>query len=492
MTSVLDEARGGAAFEDLMLPERGDHEAGLGVVASVARAPPPAQMLGVALALHAAAATAAADSPMTRLHELPSQRYAAYLDASEKHTLALGAKSLRECHAAGRVPSLGTVTVPRHLQGGDAFAARLGSVVLQGGRFKLRVPAGGLPQASVRQELEEVPYNAGALASAGAGVWAVASPSRFRVEVGEPSVEPFGGRFYPLLVSRLLPNLVDGQMVEALPSSVQRPLLSCKLDAIMREASGPGSAAHSLITRGVAIEPSLATAPGDQLFGGGGDVYISSVTNPSTSDMVSSRDLAEVLELLARQGLTPQLRSRLAGFKSTLRSALNGVMLNRAKYTSFSRHYTAYRVLKKIAERLNPLLRPGDTFVDFACGQNSFGGLLRDPLTQQTLQLVRRERSRDAARRARRGSQPPVRPPKQDGDRLREARAVHAPTAARAHHARDELPARGVRACAPRRPALPRLRLLRARLSLSQLDPRKERGARRVHLPSQAGCAWAV
>ncbi|KOO30015.1 edm2-like protein1 [Chrysochromulina tobinii] len=171
-------------------------------------------------------------------------------------------------------------------------------------------------------------------------------------------------------------------------SATDRPLLSCKLDAIMREASGPGSAAHSLITRGVAIEPSLATAPGDQLFGGGGDVYISSVTNPSTSDMVSSRDLAEVLELLARQGLTPQLRSRLAGFKSTLRSALNGVMLNRAKYTSFSRHYTAYRVLKKIAERLNPLLRPGDTFVDFACGQNSFGGLLRDPLTQQTLPTV--------------------------------------------------------------------------------------------------------
>jgi hypothetical protein len=59
---------------------------------------------------------------------------------------------------------------------------------------------------------------------------------------------------------------------------------------------------------------------------------------------------AEVLELLARQGLTPQLRSRLAGFKSKLRSALNGVMLNRAKYTSFSRHYTAYRVLKKIAD----------------------------------------------------------------------------------------------------------------------------------------------
>ena len=388
MTSVLDEARGGAAFEDLMLPERGDYEAGLGVVASVARPPPPAKMLGVALALHAAAATAAADSPMTRLHELPSQRFAAYLDASEKHTLALGAKSLRECHAAGRVPSLGTVTVPRHLQGGDASAARLGSVVLQGGRFKLRVPAGGLPQASVRQELEEVPYNTGALASAGAGVWAVASPSRTRVEVGEPSAEPFGGRFYPLLVSRLLPNLVDGQMVEALPSSVQHPLLSCKLDAIMREASGPGSAAHCLITRGVAIEPSLVTAPGDPLFGGGGDVYISSVTNPSTSDMVSSRDLAEVLELLARQGLTPQLRSRLAGFKSTLRSALNGVMLNRAKYTSFSRHYTAYRVLKKIAERLNPLLRPGDTFVDFACGQNSFGGLLRDPLTQQTLPTV--------------------------------------------------------------------------------------------------------
>ena len=70
------------------------------------------------------------------------------------------------------------------------------------------------------------------------------------------------------------------------------------------------------------------------------------------------------------------------------RSLLNALAINRVKFTSFSRHYTSASVLREIARRVQPLLRPGDTFVDFACGQNSFAALLTDPATQQPLKSV--------------------------------------------------------------------------------------------------------
>ena len=56
-------------------------------------------------------------------------------------------------------------------------------------------------------------------------------------------------------------------------------------------------------------------------------------------------------------GVTPELRKRFADMKSSMRSALNGIELNRAKYTSFSRHYTSARVLREIANVLQPLLQ---------------------------------------------------------------------------------------------------------------------------------------
>ena len=115
---------------------------------------------------------------------------------------------------------------------------------------------------------------------------------------------------------------------------------------------------------------------------------------------------------------------------SDMRFVLNGMTLNRQKYTTFSRHFTSPRVLKVIADACGarptrpshpplphahtPLhsharaprahyaecalqviadalqghLRPGDTFVDFACGLNTFAPLLRDPGTRQPLRSV--------------------------------------------------------------------------------------------------------
>ena len=78
---------------------------------------------------------------------------------------------------------------------------------------------------------------------------------------------------------------------------------------------------------------------------------------------------------------TAELASRFRKLRSELRTSLNGLALNRAKFTSFSRHFTSAKVLQCIASKLQPLLHAGDTFVDFACGQNSFGALLRDPAT---------------------------------------------------------------------------------------------------------------
>ena len=82
---------------------------------------------------------------------------------------------------------------------------------------------------------------------------------------------------------------------------------------------------------------------------------------------------------------TDQKRRKLHSDK---RFCLNGMFLNRFKYTTYSRHFTTHRVLKTIAGALQPHLRTGDTFVDFACGLNTFAPLLKDPGTGEQLNAV--------------------------------------------------------------------------------------------------------
>jgi len=84
----------------------------------------------------------------------------------------------------------------------------------------------------------------------------------------------------------------------------------------------------------------------------------------------------------------PMTNPKCKKIAASCRSVLNGMAINRAKYTTYSRHYTSHEVLRKIAAYVQPLLQAGDTFVDFSCGYNSFAPLLRNPLTGTPLPSV--------------------------------------------------------------------------------------------------------
>ena len=72
--------------------------------------------------------------------------------------------------------------------------------------------------------------------------------------------------------------------------------------------------------------------------------------------------------------LTAEEQRRITSLKSQQRSVLNGLMVNRAKYTTYSRHFTSARVLREIAARLQERLLPGDTFVDCGSGLGRLSG----------------------------------------------------------------------------------------------------------------------
>lgn len=55
---------------------------------------------------------------------------------------------------------------------------------------------------------------------------------------------------------------------------------------------------------------------------------------------------------------------------------VNGLLVHREKYTTFSRHFTMHDVLIKISNLLQPFLHSDDFFVDFSCGKNTFANLL--------------------------------------------------------------------------------------------------------------------
>ena len=123
--------------------------------------------------------------------------------------------------------------------------------------------------------------------------------------------------------------------------------------------------------------------------GGAGDVWISSNT-AKRGGVDMAREVSTVVNAANQCAVLGQpqpsdLQSRIARLKSSQRSFLNGLAVNRAKYTTYSRHFTSARVLRAVASRLQPELRAGDTFIDFACGQNSFGGMLTDPGTRGPL-----------------------------------------------------------------------------------------------------------
>ena len=208
---------------------------------------------------------------------------------------------------------------------------------------------------------------------------------------------PYLGRFFPILLTRLG---ADGR--QRYMERKEPPLMCPVVERVLRETSGKGRTpaadgeegltregpAYAAIRRGVALEPTLgvpttswAWPAGDRRDGGkrrGDRTADDDGLEAFETKMFETRNAPMTAEL-------DQMRRRLHSDK---RSMLNGTLLNRFKYTSYSRHFTSHRVLEAIAFALQPHLRPGDTFVDFACGLNTFAPLLKDPATGEALNAV--------------------------------------------------------------------------------------------------------
>ena len=188
---------------------------------------------------------------------------------------------------------------------------------------------------------------------------------------------PYMGRFFPILLTRDKAG-PDGRARYL--EGKEPPLVCAAVDRALREASGKGRPAHIVLRRGVALEPVLGQripswgCPAKGRFDEFGEQL---------------RELEGQLRMEHRNGaLTESLDGKRRKLYSDVRFALNGMTLNRHKYTTFSRHFTSPRVLKVIADVLQSHLRPGDTFVDFACGLNTFAPLLKDPGSLQPLKSV--------------------------------------------------------------------------------------------------------
>jgi len=189
------------------------------------------------------------------------------------------------------------------------------------------------------------------------------------LEINEVALSPLIGRFSPLLLTRLgfEGNL---QLLQYTAWPMLCPKLSSGQDSVLLSTAGDQSTVRSLIQRGTALDPTV-------------NLYVRSTTSRNAGD-----EVALVLEEMKRNGLTKALLQRKAQLLSSSRSKLNGLAINREQYTTFSRHFTCHDILRKIACVVQPLLQPGDCFVDFACGQHSFSPLLLDPATQQPLRSL--------------------------------------------------------------------------------------------------------
>jgi len=203
-------------------------------------------------------------------------------------------------------------------------------------------------------------------------------------DTNEVPLSAYHGRFFPLTITRKsrYENRF-GRELYYLPH-VERPLLTPKLRQIVLEpATGNGSAVSNLIARGVAVHPKHVDHADREL-------WLSAAYSEQYPSSPSSQEVDALMKDICANGgrLAPHHEKRVAQLKSSVRTALNGLSINRVKYTTFSRHYTTAPVLQAIAKRIQSLLKPGDTYVDFACGQNSFGAMLTDPITKLPLPTV--------------------------------------------------------------------------------------------------------
>ena len=373
-TSVVDDARLGDSFEHLIVPEAGDersgcfYEAGVGMGAGRYRAREFYERESLAVR--------SLDEPL-----LPGRKLASFGEQD-----AADAKQAKALIEAGAIP-WDAASVPSHLRQVHVPSApgkRLGSLVLraQGERSAHGKRWHSTAQAAFKEDR--------IIAAGGLDLAIDASnPDSLRaytVEVSAEAVEhSYVGRFFPVSLTRTSKFVeADTGRPRRYLRGVVKPTLTPKLrNAVLTSATGDGSLARAIITRGTAIHAKLVDYDGS-------DVRLNSYSN-GFSSRVGQHEFEQLIEAVAANGDQPlphQLQAKWNRLRSAQRTLLNGMAMYRAKYTSFSRHYTNASVLRHIANHLQSMLLPGDTFVDFACGQNSFGALLKDPLSQQPLSTV--------------------------------------------------------------------------------------------------------
>ena len=149
---------------------------------------------------------------------------------------------------------------------------------------------------------------------------------------------------------------VQRQRLRDVHAGKVRPLVSAKLKFV--QAKVKEGVVGEMITKGLALDP---------LY----NIWISSMVK--ASEMANQKGGGAVtwdeLSKLERQkeegGLKASIVGRATAQLSECRTQLNGLVFNRYQYTTFSRHFTAHHVLERIAERVQPFLRPTDTFIDF-------------------------------------------------------------------------------------------------------------------------------
>ena len=138
-----------------------------------------------------------------------------------------------------------------------------------------------------------------------------------RVVVETGNFAPFVGRYAPLLLTRMGP---DGGM-NLLPGT-HWPMLSTKIafqpSSVLQVASGEPSIVKTLIENGTAIHPL------HQIY----------TRHPkSAHQSVRGSELNSLFEQIQQVGITPQTQQRRQILTSNIRAGLNGLAINRAKYT---------------------------------------------------------------------------------------------------------------------------------------------------------------
>ena len=371
LASVLDDARAGATFEELCQPERKDefagafYEAGLGIGCNATklfaeqrfnangRPWPPSRDLLRQIPSNAA---------LSRMDPADQKNVENAAELIKSGAIPWGAKSVpSQLRSATRAASLGSIALKAENRVGNAGAMRkVAQDMTIGGESPFGVPPGSITFDALHFRVRIIP---------------------------EAAEEYYMGRFYPMPLTRQSAALYVADdtnnefTAPVMMPAVGRPRVTAKLkQLVLARATGEGSEVRRLILRGLALEPKMIDY-------GGQNVWRNSFADGPV--ICPGREVLAVARgMSGAPGVPAPDEGRIVRLKSNSRSMLNGMAINRAKYTSFSRHYTSARVLKAIADVVQTHVNPGDTFVDFACGQNSFGGLLKDPATGVPLRSV--------------------------------------------------------------------------------------------------------